>query len=303
MRIGIDLGGTKTEGIVMADDGAILARIRKPTPSALGYQAILANIVTLVGELEQQAGHACPVGIGTPGAISAVTGRMKNSNTTCLNGQLLLDDLRAALQRPLRIANDANCFALSEARDGAGAGAQVVFGVIMGTGVGGGVVVNGQLIEGLQHIAGEWGHNTLEPEGSPCYCGRRGCVETLISGPALAQDYHRHGGDPGVDARHLVALANRGDVLAVATLQRFLERFGRALATVINILDPHVVVLGGGLSHIAQLYNEGTAAVARHVFNDELRTRIVPNRHGDSSGVRGAAQLWEVDEVHDGQRV
>lgn len=298
MRIGIDLGGTKTEGIVMTDDGAILHRLRRPTPAAQGYQAILVNIAGLVSELEQHAGRPCPVGIGTPGAISAVTGRMKNSNTTCLNDQPLLDDLRAVLNRPVRIANDANCFALSEARDGAAAGAPVVFGVIMGTGVGGGIVINGELIEGLQHIAGEWGHNTLEPEGPPCYCGRRGCVETLISGPGLVQDFQRHGGHVGCDARQVIELAGRGNALAEVALHRLIDRFGRALATVINILDPHVIVLGGGLSNVAQLYNAGKVAVARHVFNDELRTRIVCNQHGDSSGVRGAAQLWRVDEVH-----
>lgn len=297
MRIGVDLGGTKTEGIVMADDGAILHRLRRNTPATQGYQAILANITALVNELERLAACDCTVGIGTPGAISTVTGRMKNSNTTCLNGQPLFEDIQARLARPLRIANDANCFALSEARDGAAAGAPVVFGVIMGTGVGGGIVIHGELIEGLQHIAGEWGHNPLEPDGPPCYCGRRGCIETLISGPGLAQDYQRHGGDQGVDARTLVTLAKSGDTIAGAAMQRFYQRFGRALATVINILDPHVIVLGGGLSNVTQLYNEGRTAIAHHVFNDELRTKIVQNRHGDSSGVRGAAQLWRPGEI------
>lgn len=297
MRIGIDLGGTKTEAVVMADDGAILQCLRRATPAEQGYRAILDNIAGLVAELEQRIGCRCPVGIGTPGAISTLTGRMKNSNTVCLNGQPLYQDLQALLARPLRIANDANCFALSEARDGAAAGDQVVFGVIMGTGVGGGVVIRGELIEGLHHIAGEWGHNPLEHDGPPCYCGRNGCVETLLSGPGLARDYASQGGSAGADAHRIVELAAAGEVVAEAALQRFFARFGRAIATVINILDPDVVVLGGGLSNIERLYDEGRRAAAGHVFNDELRTRIVKNCHGDSSGVRGAAQLWHPGEA------
>jgi fructokinase len=194
LRIGIDLGGTKTEGVVMDDAGAIRWRERKPTPSAQGYQAILTGVGDLVAALERQAGGACHVGIGTPGAISSKTGLLKNSNTTCLNGRPLVQDLQTLLGRPIRIANDANCFALSEALDGAGKGYGVVFGVIMGTGVGGGIVVNGQLLDGLQHIAGEWGHNVLDPDGPACYCGKRGCVETLISGPGIARDYAAIGG-------------------------------------------------------------------------------------------------------------
>lgn len=297
MRIGVDLGGTKTEAVVMADDGAILQRVRRATPAERGYHAILDNIAELVAELEQQTGCRCPVGVGTPGAISTVTGKMKNSNTVCLNEQPLLQDLQARLARPLRIANDANCFALSEARDGAAAGAQVVFGVIMGTGVGGGIVVRGELIEGAQHIAGEWGHNPLESDGPDCYCGRTGCVETLISGPGLARDYARQLGAVEANAHHVVELADAGDPIAEAAMQRFISRFGRAIATVINILDPDVVVVGGGLSNIERLYSEGRAAAARHVFNDEFRTLMVKNAHGDSSGVRGAAQLWRPGEV------
>lgn len=297
MRIGIDLGGTKIEGVVLDDHGAELRRMRVDTPQSEGYQAILHAIARLVTLLEAQAGRHCPIGIGTPGAISAVTGRMKNSNTVCLNDQPLLEDLQALLQRPLRIANDANCFALSEALDGAGKGYGVVFGVIMGTGVGGGIVFNGQLHPGRQHIGGEWGHNILEWNGPECYCGQKGCVETLISGPGLAADYHRHGGNRSITANDIVKLAMQGDEQAEAAMQRFFERFGRALAMVINILDPDAIVLGGGLSNIDRLYTEGRDRVAHYVFNDQLTTPILKNIHGDSSGVRGAAQLWRCDEI------
>lgn len=297
MRIGIDLGGTKTEGIVIDSDGIELLRKRVDTPQSEGYQAILNTVARLVESLETAPGKRCPVGIGTPGAISAVTGRMKNSNTVCLNGQPLFEDLQGLLNRPLRIANDANCFALSEALDGAGKGYNVVFGVIMGTGVGGGIVFNGQLHQGRQHIGGEWGHNILEWNGPDCYCGQKGCVETLISGPGLAADYHRHGGNRTLQANDIVALAAQGDVLAEAAMQRFLDRFGHALATVINILDPDAIVLGGGLSNIDRLYSEGCDNIARYVFNDQLTTPILKNIHGDSSGVRGAAQLWRCDQI------
>jgi fructokinase len=313
LRIGVDLGGTKTEGIVMDANGAILTRERRATPQADGYEAILDTIVRLVRDLEVRAGTGCRVGMGTPGAISTRTGRLKNSNTVCLNGKPLKEDLERLLARDVRIANDANCFALSEALDGAGAGAPVVFGIILGTGVGGGIVVNGRLVEGFQHIAGEWGHNVLEPDGPPCYCGKRGCVETFLSGPGLARDYAAHGaaqgrasvaggrmpgatGNASNDARAIVNAAERGDAVAEAAMQRYLERFGRALSVVLNVLDPHVVVLGGGLSNMTRLYTEGREHVARYIFNDELRTRLLPNVHGDSSGVRGAAQLWGSNE-------
>lgn len=292
LRIGLDLGGTKTEGIVMDDAGKILLRERLPTPQADGYDAILQNIYTLVRDLEKKAGLSCRVGIGTPGAISARTGCLKNSNTVCLNGKPIRDDIEKILARPIRIANDANCFALSEALDGAGQGAGLVFGVILGTGVGGGIVFHGKLHEGPQHIAGEWGHNVLEADGPPCYCGKRGCVETFLSGPGLALDYVAFGGETGLDARAIVARAEQGDTQAETAVRRYLDRFGRALSVVINILDPDVVVLGGGMSNIARLYTDGHDCVARYVFNDELRTRILPHVHGDSSGVRGAAQLW-----------
>lgn len=299
MRIGIDLGGTKTEGIVMDGGGAIRHRIRRPTPRHAGYRAILGNVADLVAALEETAGQRCTVGIGTPGALTP-DGRLKNSNTTCLNGEPVQADLERLLARPIRLANDANCFALSEAIDGAGRDAACVFGIIMGTGVGGGLVWERQLHTGLQQIGGEWGHNPLLATGPPCYCGRRGCVETLISGPGLARDYETHGGITGLDAAAIVQRAAAGEEAAEQAMQRFLKRFGRALATVINILDPHAIVLGGGLSQIDRLYSEGRREIARHVFNDALRTPILRNVHGDSSGVRGAAQLWAHEEVPDG---
>ena len=297
MQMGIDLGGTKTEGVVLDRHGNERVRLRVATPATEGYQAIINTIVQLANQLEKEAGERCTIGIGTPGAISTVTGMMKNCNTSCLNGQPLFDDLQQQLKRPLRIANDANCFALSEARDGAAQGHNVVFGVIMGTGVGGGIIFNGQLHQGHQHIAGEWGHNILKQDGPKCYCGQNGCVETLISGPGLAADYQRHGGDQALTAKDIATLAQQGNPLAEAAMQRFLDHFGRALASVINLLDPDAIVLGGGLSNIERLYNEGCERVAHYVFNDEFNTPILKNRHGDSSGVRGAAQLWGCDEV------
>ena len=231
LRIGIDLGGTKTEGIVMDVDGNILHRERRPTPQAKGYAAILTNIQELVLDLERRAGEACRVGIGMPGAISPVTGLQKNSNTVCLNGMPVKENLEGSLARPIRIANDANCFALSEALDGAGQGHAVVFGIILGTGVGGGIVFHGRLHEGAQHIAGEWGHNVMEADGPPCYCGKRGCVETFLSGPGLARDYKTAGGDPAWDAVAIAQAAQDGDRLAAAAMRRYFDRFGRAPST------------------------------------------------------------------------
>lgn len=297
MRIGIDLGGTKTEVVVLDKNGNELLRRRVETRQSKGYQAILNDITQLVWQLETEVGVSCSVGIGTPGAISTVTGQMKNSNTICMNGQPLLEDLQILLDRPLRIANDANCFALSEALDGAGKGYDMVFGVIMGTGVGGGLVFKGQLHQGHQNIGGEWGHNILELDGPDCYCGQKGCVETLISGPGLAADFHRYGGDRAFVASDVVALAAQGDLLAAAAMQRFFDHFGRAMAMVVNILDPDVIVLGGGLSNVERLYSEGRERVAHYVFNDEFITPILKNVQGDSSGVRGAAQLWRSCEI------
>ena len=296
LRIGIDLGGTKTEGIVMDVDGNILHRERRPTPQAKGYAAILTNIQELVLDLERRTGETCRVGIGMPGAISPVTGLQKNSNTVCLNGMPVKENLEGSLARPIRIANDANCFALSEALDGAGQGHAVVLGIILGTGVGGGIVFHGRLHEGAQHIAGEWGHNILEADGPPCYCGKRGCVETFLSGPGLARDYKTAGGDPAWDAVAIAQAAQDGDRLAAAAMRRYFDRFGRALSVVVNILDPDAIVLGGGLSNIAQLYTQGREYLALYIFNNELRTALLPHRHGDSSGVRGAAQLWLAGE-------
>lgn len=313
LRLGIDLGGTKTEGLVMDETGRELLRERRATPAAEGYDAIVASVVALASRLEAAAGQACLIGIGTPGAITARTGRLKNSNTTCLNGQPLLDDLQRRLARPIRLANDANCFALSEAIDGAARDASVVFGVILGTGVGGGIVVRGRLVEGLQHIAGEWGHNVLEPDGPLCYCGKRGCVETFLSGPALLREYRAAGGS-GAATADIVARAATGDAIANAALERYLDRFGRALSVVVNILDPDVVVLGGGMSNIETLYTRGRERLTRYVFaahgdatagaatakTDEAAAQVLTpirrNVHGDSSGVRGAAQLWAPDE-------
>lgn len=292
MRIGIDLGGTKTEGVVLDSGDAEIVRRRYPTPIDGGYSAILDTMVSLVDELEEHAGAPCRVGIGTPGALSRKTGRIKNSNTTCLIDQPLQADLSALLKREIRMENDANCFALSEALDGAGQGQAIVFGMILGTGVGGGIVVNQQLLTGLQSITGEWGHNPLCPEGPRCYCGRRGCIETFLSGPALVADYARRGGEPTTTAQTIAALAEDNDPLAQGVLSVFFNYFGQALATIINILDPHVVVIGGGLSGIDALYSRGREAAAPYVFNDEFATPIVSNINGDSAGVRGAAQLW-----------
>ena len=292
MRIGIDLGGTKTEGVVLDSGDAEIVRRRYPTPIDGGYSAILDTMVSLVDELEEHAGAPCRVGIGTPGALSRKTGRIKNSNTTCLIDQPLQADLSTLLKREIRMENDANCFALSEALDGAGQGQAIVFGMILGTGVGGGIVVNQQLLTGLQSITGEWGHNPLCPDGPRCYCGRRGCIETFLSGPALVADYARRGGEPTTTAQTIAALAEDNDPLAQGVLSVFFNYFGQALATIINILDPHVVVIGGGLSGIDALYSRGREAAAPYVFNDEFATPIVSNINGDSAGVRGAAQLW-----------
>ncbi|QID19639.1 ROK family protein [Nitrogeniibacter mangrovi] len=292
MRIGIDLGGTKIEAIALDAQGVARLRRRVPTPQG-DYPATVAAIVDLVRGLEASLDARATVGIGTPGAPSRVDGRMKNANSTCLIGQPLQADLEAALGRPVRLANDANCLAVSEATDGAAAGAAVVFGVIVGTGVGGGIVVDGRPLVGANAIAGEWGHNPLaDPEPArPCYCGRLGCVETWLSGPGLAADHAQHSGQRR-DARQIVDAAAAGDADCERSLQRYEARLARALATVINILDPEVIVLGGGLSQLARLYENVPRLWVPHVFSDTIATRLVPPMHGDSSGVRGAAWLW-----------
>jgi fructokinase len=262
------------------------------------YAGTLVAVTGLVRGIEEELGVEATVGVGMPGAISHATGLVKNANSTWLIGRPLGDDLSRMLDRPIRLANDANCFALSEATDGAGAGASVVFGVIIGTGTGGGIVVNGRVVTGANAVAGEWGHNPMpaprddERPGPPCYCGRRGCIETFLSGPALAADYAAAGG-PAVTAREIAARAGAGDALAIAVLERYEERLARALASVINLLDPHVVVLGGGLSNIDRLYTRVPQLWAPHVFSDKIATELRRAVHGDSSGVRGAAWLWE----------
>jgi fructokinase len=296
MRIGIDLGGTKIEGIVLGSDGSELIRDRVPTPGG-NYQGTLTAVHEMIRRLELLAGEPCSIGIGMPGSRSRATARVKNSNSTCLNGQPLYHDLEALLGCPLRFANDADCFALSEATDGAAAGAAVVFGVIVGTGTGGGIVVNGQLVLGPNGIAGEWGHNplpwpgTAELPGPPCYCGLQGCIETWLSGPALARDHQRFCGE-ALDAVEITRRALAGDSRARRTLDRYTDRMARALASVINILDPEVIVLGGGVSNIASLYEQVPRRWERYIFSDRVDTKLVPAKHGDSSGVRGAAWLW-----------
>ena len=295
MRIGVDLGGTKIEALAMDATGSERGRVRLATPRH-DYHGTIAAIVELVGRLEHVHGPAS-VGVGMPGIISPASGLVKNANSTWLNGTAFDRDLERALDRPVRIANDANCFALSEAVDGAAAGARVVFGVIAGTGVGGGIVVNGTLLEGAHHIAGEWGHNPLpwprdqERPGPACYCGRRGCIETFLSGPGLASDY---AADAGVseDAHAIAAAAAAGAPAAIDAMARYVDRMARALATIINVLDPDVIVLGGGLSNIEAIYAGVPARWSEYVFSDEVHTRLVKAQHGDSSGVRGAARLW-----------
>jgi len=296
LRIGIDLGGTKTEIIALADEGRELLRQRVATPQG-DYPATLATITRLVNDAERTLEQRCTVGIGIPGAESLTTGLIKNANSTCLIGQALRHDLQVALDREIRLANDANCFALSEAVDGSGRDATCVFGVILGTGVGGGIVVHGRVLNGANAIAGEWGHNPLPlPDGDAsappqCYCGRKGCVETWLSGPALARDHQLQTGQK-LSPEEIEGRATAGDAACEATLQRYEARLGRALASVINILDPQLIVLGGGLSKMARLYRNLPGNLAPHVFSDACQTRILPPTHGDSSGVRGAAWLW-----------
>jgi fructokinase len=296
MRIGIDLGGTKIELIVLDDKGVERLRHRQPTPRN-DYRATLETINSLVRRAEGELGATCSVGIGTPGAISPASGLLRNSNSACLNGRPFKQDIEALLGREIRMANDANCFALSEAADGAGAGAEVVFGVIIGTGCGAGVVVDGKVLTGPNAIAGEWGHNALpwpQPEelpGPPCYCGKNGCIETWVSGPGMSRDHRKSGGKP-LDADEIVTCAQEGDAVCQATLDRYEARLARGLAHVINILDPDVIVLGGGLSNIRRLYQNVPRLWQGYLFSDVASNRLLPPIHGDSSGVRGAAWLW-----------
>jgi fructokinase len=297
MRIGIDLGGSKIEAMALAGDGAVRWRSRVATPTG-DYAATLDAMARLVETAERECGERATIGVATPGAISLATGLVKNANSTCLNGQPLKGDLEARLGREVRIANDANCFALSEAIDGAGRGARVVFGAILGTGVGAGIVVDRHVLTGANAIAGEWGHNPLpgaagiESPGPRCYCGRNGCIETWLSGPGLAADHARATGER-LAAEAIARGALSGDVACGAAMARYEERLARSLAAIINILDPDVIVLGGGLSNVARLYASVPALWARHVMSDEVRTRLVAPVHGDASGVRGAAWLWD----------
>lgn len=299
MRIGIDLGGTKTEIIVLDATGRERYRQRAPTPR--DYHASIKNICELAAAAEAAVGQKCPVGICIPGTVSPATGLIKNANSTWLNGMPLDKDLAHTLERPLRVANDANCFAVSEATDGAAAGAHCVFGVILGTGCGGGVAISGQALVGPNAVAGEWGHNQLpwmsadETPGPDCYCGKKGCMETLLSGTGMADDHRRVTGQDWT-SEDIVNAAAAGDAAAEATLLRHEDRLARGLASVINVLDPDAIVLGGGLSNIRRLYRTVPQLWGRYAFSDVVDTPLVPPVHGDSSGVRGAAWLWPAGE-------
>lgn len=296
MRIGVDLGGSKIEIVALDDAGCAQYRERAPTPAG-DYAATLDTIVALVERCEATIGTRTTIGVGTPGSLSPASGLIRNANSTCLNGHALDVDLAQRLGREVRIANDANCFAVSEATDGAGAGAHCVFGVILGTGVGGGIVVNGRLLQGANGIAGEWGHTPLPLPGADdlplpaCYCGRAGCIETYLSGPAIAAEHTRRTGLT-LDARELAADAERGGQCSEATMERFERRLARALAGIINVVDPDVIVVGGGLSSIARLYRNVPRIWEEYVFSDVITTRLAPALHGDASGVRGAVWLW-----------
>jgi len=292
---GIDLGGTKIEGVIMDSSrpGEALFRLRRETGSSQGYEHILSQIEGVISDLESASGLTRPpiIGIGTPGAMEPSTGRLKNSNTTCLNDRPILQDLERLTGSRILMANDANCFALAEALVGAAAGSGVVFGVILGTGVGGGVVVNGRLLPGLHGIAGEWGHNPLRGESHPCYCGRSGCIEGVIAGPSLERFYREQGGDT-IRLPEISLRAKTGEKLAIETLERLREKFAESIAAVINILDPDAIVIGGGVGNIPLLYEAETReSLLAHIFNKELRTRILPPILGDSAGVFGAALL------------
>jgi fructokinase len=300
LRIGIDLGGTKIEGIAL-DGSREVARLRVNTPRD-DYSATLDAIASTVATLEQRAGSSGTVGIGIPGALSPTTTLVKNANSVWLIGKPLLEDLRVRLDRDVRIANDANCFAMSEAADGAAAGAEVVFGVIVGTGTGAGIVAHGEVLTGPNAIAGEWGHNPLpwpdadELPGPPCYCGRLGCIETFLSGPGMRADHARRTGR-SVEPVEIHAAAASGDAEAEATLQRYESRMARGLASVINILDPDVIVLGGGVSMMTRLYTNVPRLWTQYVLSDTVMTQLVRAKHGPSSGVRGAAWLWPLRSV------
>ena len=297
MRFGLDLGGTKMEAVLLDDTGEIVWRERRPTP-AEDYHAIIETIAALVAQAAIETAQEMTVGIGMPGSLSPKTGLVRNSNTQCLNGQAIKQDLESAMAREVRLANDANCFALSEATDGAGAGAQSVFGVIIGTGCGGGLVFDGKLQNGANGIGGEWGHNPLaaptadELPGPPCYCGRHGCNEVWISGSGFARDHEAIAGEK-LTAEQIIA---SDSAAAKASFERLCDRIARALGAVINVVDPDVIVLGGGLSNVDALYTHIPEIWDGYIFSDVIETRLVKNKHGDSSGVRGAAWLWPLNK-------
>ena len=301
MRIGIDLGGTKIAGVALGDDGAVLAEIRTVTPRK-DYAAIVAAIARVVAELERTVGARGTVGVGIPGAVSPLTGLVKTANTTELIGHAFDKDLAAALDRPVRVANDANCFVLSEAADCAAVGHDTVFGIILGTGCGGGIVAGGRVLTGRNAITGEWGHNPLpwprddERPGPPCYCGKRGCIEQFVSGTGLARDFAQATGRK-LRAEEICALADMGDAEACAALERLEVRLARSLASIIDVLDPDAIVVGGGLSKIGRIYRNVPAQWERWIFGGQCTTPLLPPKHGDASGVRGAAWLWRSEET------
>lgn len=300
MRIGIDFGGTKIEAIGLDADGVVLARKRVPNPGA--YDAAIQTVADLIGFIEQASGRSGSIGMGTPGSTSPRTGLIRNSNSVYLNGRPFGDDLEKKLQRPVRLANDANCLALSEATDGAAAGARAAFAVIIGTGCGGGLVVDGSLVEGVGGVAAEIGHVSLpwpqaeEAPGPDCWCGLNGCLETWVSGSGLQRDHLARTGH-ALDAPAIVAAARAGDAAGVESLERYTDRLGRALAMVVNLVDPDVFVLGGGMSNVAELYERLPPVVERYAFSDHWAGRIAPAVWGDASGVRGAARLWPVGAI------
>ena len=301
LRIGVDLGGTKIEAIAIDGDDSVRSRRRVPTPRH-DYAGSLDAIAALVAEVEAEAGGRGSLGMGIPGAISPATGLAKNANSVWLNGKPLHRDLERRLGRPVRLANDANCFALSEATGGAGAGARVVFGAIVGTGTGGGIVCEGRVLTGANGIGGEWGHNPLpwpdpsETPGPPCYCSRRGCIELFLSGPGLSRDHREQTGEER-SAEDIAARAAAGDAACEDALRRYESRMARGLATIINVVDPDVIVLGGGMSNLARLYTRVPEQWTEWVFSDRVDTRLVPPRHGPASGARGAAWLWSLEEA------
>ena len=299
MRIGIALGGTKIEGIALEDDGNIAIRERVATPSH-DYRQIAQSIAELVNTIEKQYGATGSVGVGIPGSACAKTGLIRNANTVCLIGKDLQGDLETLLKRSVRLANDADCFALSEASDGAGKDSNSVFGVIIGTGCGSGIVINKQLVQGTNRIAGEWGHNPLpwprddERPGAECYCGQHGCLETWLSGTGFARTYYEAGGSK-LSAREVMQRVSAGEQLAIEIFEQYLDRMARSLAVIINILDPETIVLGGGMSHVSQLYERVPELWDQYIFCPEPAvTQLRPPVHGDSGGVRGAAWLWPI---------